>query len=431
MKKYLIIVLFISIVFASCKKEELPADTYTLEEEARDNLYKVMNSNYLWYKLMPVVVKEDYKDPYELLDAMVYKTLDRWSYAQDYNDYLAQSKGSFSGHGIRIGLDNTTNKTMIAQIYNESPLYSLGVRRGWIIKKLNDVELAPIFINKDNAAYSALIGPSEAGITNKFLFQKPDGRDTTITTKKIDLTLNTVLLSDTLKLKSGITGHLVFDQFITPSNKELETAFKFFKQNNVKDLIIDLRYNGGGDLSVLANLASYIAGAARFNKTFLNLVNNDKNTALNSTLNFRAVTYPLELTKLIVITTRSTASASEDLINGLKPYLDVRCIGDNTNGKPVGMRGAQFKTNYIFWPITFSLTNAQEKGEFYDGFVPEKYVPDDITHDWNDRKELCLKEAIYYLENGRVTTKAAYPYQPTITFTEKPERSNIAYLFDK
>ena len=212
---------------------------------------------------MPVVVKTDYTDPYELLDAMEYKTLDRWSFVQTYDQYVAQNQGSFVGHGISMGLDLTKKNVRIAQIYKKSPLYIKGVRRGWIVKKLNGTDLAPIFIAQDGAAYNQLIGPSQADITNTFLFQTPAGKDSTISSTKAAFTLNTVILADTLHLKSGITGHLVFDQFIPPSNQELQTAFAYFSQNNIKDLIVDLRYNGGGDLSVLTNMASYVAGSAK------------------------------------------------------------------------------------------------------------------------------------------------------------------------
>jgi len=97
----------------------------------------------------------------------------------------------------------------------------------------------------------------------------PDGRDSTITSSKASFILNTVIVCDTLHLKSGITGHLVFDQFIPPSNAELATAFAYFKQNNITDLIVDLRYNGGGDLDVLTNMASYIAGRQMSIRPFL------------------------------------------------------------------------------------------------------------------------------------------------------------------
>lgn len=433
MKRLFIVLFLATVVLSSCKKEVLPATTPTTEELARDYLYTVMNDLYLWYKLMPVVVKEDYPDPYKLLEAMKYKTLDRWSYVQTYAEFSAQYSGTFVGHGISIGLDLPTNTTRIAQIYKKSPLYAKGVRRGWIIKKLNGTYLAPIFIAKDYATYTQLIGKAEAGVTNTFLFQTPDGKDSSITTTKTTFTLNTVIVCDTFHLKSGSTiGHLVFDQFIPPSNKELDSAFTFFKQNNIKDLIVDLRYNGGGDLDVLTNLASYIAGT-KINITmpFLSVTHNDKYTAYNKTYNFKTVSSSMSLTKLITICTRGTASASEDLINGLKPYLDVRTIGDTTNGKPVGMYGIQYETSYMFWPIAYLIVNSAKQGEFYKGFAPEKYVPDDITHDWSDKNELCLKEAIYYLEHGSVSPKGTYIYQPLIQFSEKPGKMNNAFVIKK
>jgi C-terminal processing protease CtpA/Prc len=435
--KKLILILFITItILSSCKKSVTPAidkivttDSLTNDEQARDYLYAAMNQYYLWYKLMPVVVDTNYKDPYTLLDAMRYKTLDRWSFIQTYDEYVAQSQGSFVGHGISLGLD-PNNQVRIAQIYNNSPLYSLGVRRGWIVKKLNGTDLAPVFIAKDAATYNQLIGASTAGITNTFLFQTPEGKDSTIVSTKAAFTLNTVILADTLHLKSGITGHLVFDEFIPPSNAELQTAFAYFSLNNVNNLIVDLRYNGGGDLSVLQNMASYVAGAAKFNTTFLTLTYNDKNTQYNVSYPFKQVSYPLTISKLIVITTRGTASASEDFINGLKPGLEVTTIGDTTNGKPVGMNGFKFKTDYAFFPITFNVVNSEGQGDFFNGFAPAKFVADDITHDWNSRKEACLKEAIYYLENGAVSARGLYMNQPkrTIVFQEGPAKNNNAYI---
>ena len=434
MKKFIFIMFLIVLGFSSCKKNVSPAPAPTADEQARDTLYYIMNQYYFWYKQMPVVTKTDYKDPYTLLTAMEYKTLDRWSFIQTYAQYIAQSTGSFVGHGIQMGMD-PLNQVRIAQIYSNSPLYTKGVRRGWIVKKLNGTPLAPIFLTNDATAYSNLIGASTAGITNTFLFQTPAGKDSTISSAKASFTLNTVILADTLHLKSGITGHLVFDQFIPPSNQELQSAFTYFSQNNIKDLIVDLRYNGGGDLSVLTNMASYVAGSTKFNTPFLTLTFNDKNAAANQSFPFVSVAAPLSITRLVVITTRGTASASEDFINGLKPSFDVKTIGDTTNGKPVGMYGFGYPShlpNYIFWPITFSLVNSAGQGEFYKGFAPLKYVPDDVTHDWKDRNEACLKESIYYLEHGNVSTKSlAVKQQPTIVFSEKSAKSNNAYILKR
>jgi C-terminal processing protease CtpA/Prc len=437
MKKIPVIFLLIITILISCNKMDVEPDIIvipdepTTEELARDYLYTAMKQYYLWYKQMPVVVKEDYENPADLLEAMRYRELDRWSFTQTYQEYEDMSQGSFVGHGISLALD-PSNNVRIAQIYKNSPLYIKGVRRGWIVKKLNNTDLAPIFIANDGAAYNALIGPSTANVTNNFVFVTPQAKDSTISSQKAAFTLNTVLLADTLHLKSGIAGHLVFDQFIPPSNAELATAFAFFSTNNITDLIVDLRYNGGGDLSVLTNLASYVAGSAKFNTPFLTLTFNDKNTSHNVTYKFNTIANPVTIRKLVVITTRGTASASEDFINGLKPIVDVKTLGDTTNGKPVGMIGIPYRTDYMFWPISFTLVNSLSQGEFYDGIIPEKIVADDITRDWNDRNELCFKEAIYYLENGNVSSKGLYVGKISTTkFDEKSEKSKDAYIISK
>ena len=103
MKKLVILLSFLILVLGSCKKNVSPATTAeTVDQLARDYLYDAMNQYYFWYNLMPAVVKTDYKDPYTLLDAMMYKTLDRWSFVQTYEEYLAMSQGDFVGHGISL-----------------------------------------------------------------------------------------------------------------------------------------------------------------------------------------------------------------------------------------------------------------------------------------------------------------------------------------
>jgi C-terminal processing protease CtpA/Prc len=263
----------------------------------------------------------------------------------------------------------------------------------------------------------------------------PNGKDTLITDTKASFTLNTVIHYDTLHLKTGVTGHLVFEQFVRPSNAELENAFAFFRSTNINNIIVDLRYNGGGDLSVLQNLAAHIAGPSKFGQPFLKLTHNEvqKAPAKDRVVNFGSVTSYVNVGKMIVITTRGTASASEDLINGLKPFMEIKTIGDTTNGKPVGMEPFPLKkTGHVFVPITFTLLNTNDESDFYEGFAPEKYVPDDITCDWGDRNEACLKEAIYLLENGTVspTARSEYNSYSKPIFFEEAKKLKGAYIID-
>jgi carboxyl-terminal processing protease len=435
MKKLIFLPIIFFALFTSCKKDPVLPDNTLTPSMARDSLYYIMKEWYYWYNKpeasgINASNKENYTDPYELLNAMRYKELDRWSFVADYDEFNAEMQGEFVGHGFRIGVDKT-GKARIAMIYKNSILYSNGVRRGWIIKTINGVDPAPILIANDGAAYTKLIGASTAGITNVFVFTKPDGTDLTVSATKSSFIVNTVLAYDTLRLKSGVTGHLVFESFITPSSAELATAFAYFKANNIKDLILDLRYNTGGYLNIAQTLASYIAGDGVQGSVFAKLQYNDQHQDANSNFAFKTTPYSLALSRLMVITTRSTASASEAVMNGLKPVLNVVSFGDTTNGKPTGMNGWPIGKKYYMWPVTFKMVNAQNQGEYFKGIYPAKTLPDDITHDFSDRNELCLKEAIYYLENGTVSPKGSQEFKRYPQFSEKPAWMNNAFIMDK
>lgn len=431
MKKLFYISIIITLLFSSCKKDPEPLNTGLTDAMARDSLYYLMRQWYYWYDKMPVVKKENYADPYELLGAMEYKELDKWSFVADYNEFVAEMQGEFVGHGIRIGLDDS-KRARISMIYSKSPLYAVGVRRGWIVKSINGYDIAKIIFEGNSTAYNTALGASTAGVTNKFVFTKPDGTDIEISSTKASFTVNSVLMYDTLHLSTGVTGHMVFESFISPSPAELAAAFKFFEECNIKDLILDLRYNSGGYLSVAQTLATEIGGKtlASSGSVFAVLKYNDKNQDQNWTYKFdKAIQVNLSLTRLIVITTKLTASASEAVMNGLKPFMNVISIGDTTNGKPVGMNGWDVGKKYFFWPITFKIVNKNNEGEYFNGFAPQKIVSDDITHDFNDRSELCLKEAIRYLETGTFSTKkGADLYYRYNQYSEKPDWTNSGLL---
>lgn len=425
MKKLISLSIILLALFSSCKKDDnepVIVDKEITDAMARDSLYFLMKQWYYWYNLMPSVVKETYADPYELLEAMRYKELDKWSFVADYNEFIAEMQGEFVGHGIRIGIDDS-DKARIAMIYSKSPLYASGVRRGWIVKTVNGKDIAQIIISGNATEYDNVMGASTAGVTNNFVFIKPDGTEAAIASTKTSFTINSVLVADTLHLAGGkIAGHLVFESFIQPSSEELAQAFAFFKSCNVTDLILDLRYNSGGYLYVAQELASYIAGnaLASSKSTFAILTYNDKNQRWNESYPFKTINSPLDLSRLVVITSSLTASASEAVMNGLKPYLNVVAVGDTTLGKPMGMNGWEVGEKYFFWPITFKMVNKNNEGEFFDGIPPQKTSSDDITHDFVSRNEECLKEAIKYLETGSFSSKGKSVFYRHPQYSEKP-----------
>jgi C-terminal processing protease CtpA/Prc len=223
-----------------------------------------MKDLYYWYDMPEpsgITTPEGYADPYELLEAMRYRLRDRWSFMADYDELTSDYAGNFAGHGIGWGLDQEDN-TRITWIFKNSPLYPYGVQRGWIIKEINNVDVTPDLLN--SGGMYDLIGPPVAGITNTFLFINPSGEEVRIKSTKASFMVNTVFRCDILQLSNGPTGYLVIDGFIDPTGKEMAEAFAYFKANGVKDLILDLRYNSGGDINGASGaqyLSSYIAGS--------------------------------------------------------------------------------------------------------------------------------------------------------------------------
>ena len=411
-------------------------EQYTLEKRARDGLYDLMKYAYLWYSSMPTVKLSDYGSPEEILEALRYKDRDRWSFVTDYESFMASMQGTFVGHGIRMSLDNSKNVRVVS-LYEGSDLWPMGVRRGWIILEINDTPIAPIFISGNDAAYDALMGPSTAGHTNKFLFKKPDGTTVTYSSTKSSFTINSVTAAKILDLTSGKTGYLSFETFIDPSEQELNEAFAVFKANNITDLIIDLRYNTGGYMNIAQQLSSLVMKPADTTKICYKLEYNSLvGPEWNESFNFIRTDSPLGLDRVVFITTRSSASASEVVINSLKPYVGVTIVGDTTHGKPAGMNiwGYPFPSNtvpnpdyqYVFAPITFEYVNASDEGRFYDGLEPDVLAADDITRDFGDPQEASLAAAIAVLQGTKA--KSSVPVRRNRIYSEGDQLPDNLFL---
>ncbi len=145
---------------------------------------------------------------------------------------------------------------------------------------------------------------------------------------------------------------------------------------------------------------------------------------------------PLGLDRVVFITSRSSASASEVVINSLKPYVNVTIVGDTTHGKPAGMNiwGYPFPSNsnpdpdyeYVFAPITFEYVNSAGEGRFYEGMVPDIMAADDITRDFGDPQEASLAAAIGFLQGTKA--KSSSPVRRSRVFSEGDQLPENLYL---
>ena len=226
-------------------------------------------------------------------------------------------------------------------------------------------------------------------------------------------------------------GYLELATFISTADAEFETAFSAFRNAGVTDLILDLRYNGGGLVSTAELLSDYLGGDVAENLVFSRTeFNADRAAANNNTSFFARLVNSLNLSRLVVIATRATASASELVTNGMIPHVQVAIVGDNTFGKPVGQIGLEF-CDKIMRPTSFRLANANGDGDYFDGLPADCPAADDLSVPIGDDLDPNMVAAMEYLNTGACPVaalpgaqlkarEAANEYRPRIT--GKPER---------
>jgi C-terminal processing protease CtpA/Prc len=385
------------LFICSCNRDSEEGEAQLTPNE---KVSTVLEDFYLWYKELPDINPDEFANPSELLEYARYKPLDKWSYITtktEFDQYF--ESGEYVGHGLSIGLDEQGNYR-VAFVFNSSGLKNLGVKRGWKIVKLNGQTVNG---SSDRSIFD-LLGADEPGVTNTFVFEDFEGITREITSVKSALKINSVLYADTLMTNNEITGYIVFKSFIGPAIAELDTVFKEFQDLGVKNLILDLRYNGGGRMDVAEHLAGLLAGETARGNILVQYEHNDKQSARNTAQFIPVSENSILLSKLVVISSRLTASASEVIINGLQPFMDLTLVGDSTHGKPVGMYSFEFpEDDLVLLPVTFKLANADGYGEYYDGLLPSLAARDDITSYWGDMDEDMFAAAVNYLRGMPVT----------------------------
>jgi hypothetical protein len=219
----------------------------------------------------------------------------------------------------------------------------------------------------------------------------------------------TVQKVNTIPTTNGTVGYFVFDSHLAKSEAELIAAINQLKAANVSDLVIDMRYNGGGLLYIASELAYMVAGpTTTTGKTFEQLTYNDKLTASNTVYPFLDTAYPfknsqalpyLGLSHVTILTTPDTASASESVINSLRGVdVTVDLIGGTTRGKPYGFV-PQDNCGYTYFAIQFKGVNNKGYGDYSDGFAATCAAPDDFSHARGDTAETMLASALSYRQN--------------------------------
>jgi carboxyl-terminal processing protease len=446
MKLFFVSFLSLFVLFVtSCKKDvqEDPgtgtgSTTATPTELLKDSLYLFTKEIYLWQDLIPsyaVFNPRQYTGATDIDAATAemngiraLQPLDRFSFVTTKEASEGLQTGVAVDYGFFI---KSAAADLVAPIdsvhwyvqyaFDKSTAGTSGVNRGWYINKINNTTVGY------NQAGVDLLNATFFGTTTSasFEFVKPDGSTTTLNLSKTSFTSNSVLYKNVIPTGGKKVGYFVFKQFFgTPSVTELNTVFNYFKTEGINELVVDLRYNPGGSTATQEVLADLIAPAAANNQVMYKYVFNtslqqgnfpllQKKAGYGST-SFReenntekfANTGGLSLNRVFFIVTGSTASASELLINNLKPYMDVKLIGDTTYGKPVGFFPVDIY-NYSIYPISFKTVNSAGNADYYNGFAPDKVAPDGLDKSWGDVTEPSLASAIKFISTGTFRTTDA------------------------
>ncbi len=433
MKKVLFILLLVSFFLGSCKKKDYN-DNIAENETVNQWIYNNMETVYYWNSQLPS--KPNYTLSPDLFFESLLSKEDRFSFIiPNIIDLMNMLHDVDKTYGYEFSLypsPNSSNDVFGQIIYIEknSPAYYAGLKRGDFFTAINNTTLTI-----DN--YQNLLSINDNTITvttavyNSTLGAFENSKVVQLTPVTLDE--DPVILDTVYQIANNNIGYLLYKQFAPDPgdsslryDKELESVFGNFKQAGVNSLVFDLRMNPGGALSSATKLASLIVKG--LDTTHIFLINN-YNSMLDSAFlkqygknifNINFVAEPnnigSNLNNFIILTSRNTASASEDVINGLKAYMPVYLIGDTTVGKNYGSWTIYDETKKISWglqPLVFKVSNSFGQSDFSNGFVPDVISLDQglALQPFGDTSETLLAAAINKITNG---TNKSYKIQEEI-----------------
>ncbi len=346
-----------------------------------------MDEWYFWYRLSPRPDPGPFADAGAYLQALLYTGTDARFPADRYSG--SQTTASFNrlfgdgeslGYGVSVAglevLGDPTQPLYVRWVDPQSPAAAQGVQRGDRVMAINGRPAAEIIATDDFSALTA----NEAGQTLTLALRR-EGVDRTVVLRSAVFTLTPVTGATVLRTAGGRQiGYLSIKDMIAQSLQPGDAAFGQFKAASVADLVLDLRYNGGGLVSTAATVASYVAGSRGTGQAFANLLYNDKRAAANNQrFAFENKGNALGLPRVYVLMGRRTCSASEQVINGLRGIgVEVVAIGEASCGKPVGFLPTA-NCGRTWSVVNFESVNQRNEGRYFDGFAPVCEVQEDFS----------------------------------------------------
>ena len=413
--QFTLLLLTAVFTFQSCQDNDDVAPTSNLE--VQDFIWKGLNQYYLWQADVPNLADDrfanqaalntflsGYPEPETLFDALrVDESIDRFSWiVDDYLELEGQLQGTSKNNGVEFGLSYMPGSTTeifgyVKYIIANSDAANKNIKRGDFFTAVNGTKITA-------GNYQSLLFSANENYTLNLADYNGTtivGNGKSVSLTKTVLTENPILVNKVITSGTHEIGYLMYNAFYADFDSKLNDAFGALKSAGVTDLVLDLRYNSGGSILSATRLASMITGQftgkvfakqqwnakiqAFFEKEDPNSLNNyftDKidSTPINS----------LNMTKVYILTANGTASASELVINGLKPHISVVQIGDVTVGKNVGSvtlydspdftdENRNPKHKYAMQPIVLKIVNSVGFGDYFNGLQPDYLLKETIS----------------------------------------------------
>ncbi|WP_373514458.1 S41 family peptidase [Persicitalea sp.] len=437
-KTYFLLFLALTTSLVSCRKDKFevvragnPADT-----EVNNWIHANMKQWYFWNDKLPE--SPDFKpDPQTFFQSLLYKfdpslrpDGDRFSWLQES---AAELKASLSGESTTTGLEYR----MIRYVTGQDDLFGVvtyvdkgssaekaGFKRGDFFTHINGQKLSVgnyrALLTTGNEAKVITLGTLDAD-------KKVVSTSTTRSATPGVIQSNPVYFDTTFVKGEKRVGYVVYHQFIPGPNgsnaktydQELEKIFADFKAKGVNELVMDLRYNRGGYVSSATQIASLVGKGVSdkdvfYYKEYNKTVTPDLEKQYGKDFfhdNFLSKSQNLggSLNRVFFLTSTSSASASELLINGLKPFMEVFLVGGKTVGKNVGSITLSDKTNRIKWgiqPIVSRSSNSQRSSDYTAGFEPNVVKTEGtLLYPYGDPHDPLLGEALFQIFGTRVARR--------------------------
>ena len=409
------------------RRPQVVVDQACGEEGKKEFVSLVAQSWYLWYQELAPVSPDDYPTAQAYLNAITAPLAPDgrdpgFSYLTTQAADNAQgSTGAYVGYGFSYAFDSL-DRFMFSDVLQGGPAGDAEFRRGDEVLAIdvgNGFETIAQ-LSQRQATTAEVFGASEAGVERGFRVRKAQSVIEVTLTKR-ELVTPPLATEPLLLERAGNTpvGYLNLRSFISTANDALADATQVFRDAGVTDLVIDLRYNGGGLVSVADTMLDLLGGLAATGQDSWRITHNDMHSDEDFGAVFAALETSMEPLRIAFITTGGTASASELVINSLAPHIEVVIIGEDTLGKAVGQYAFD-QSQVPEWAscdtrlrlIAFQIVNGEGNGGYYNGLVSSggfTFCPakDDLTRNFGNPEESSLNAALGWLNNGFCSANTA------------------------